>query len=131
MMYICCVSLFIVYIVFWLKLQGVTPTQPQSGDISLSIPVKNESSGYQTAPSSQVWYDLQIFFNVFFFHVYCLELDFNFLFCSYLGNLAVMGSRAVINWSLTICSSLQACEWSKYAAFLLFYFSLLLLPDFT
>ncbi|XP_062164707.1 replication protein A 32 kDa subunit A-like isoform X1 [Alnus glutinosa] len=39
------------------KSQLQAPTQPQSGDISLSIPVKNESSessGYQTAPSSQL-----------------------------------------------------------------------------
>jgi hypothetical protein len=54
MVYIRCVSVLIVYIVFWLKLQGVTPTQPQSVDISFKTPVKIESTGYQTAPSSQV-----------------------------------------------------------------------------
>lgn len=37
------------------------------------------------------------------------------LFCSSLGNPALMGSRAVINWSSTICSNLQACESSNYA----------------
>ncbi|XP_059460625.1 replication protein A 32 kDa subunit A isoform X2 [Corylus avellana] len=36
------------------QLQGVTPIQPQSVDMSFNTPVKNESTGYQTAPSTQL-----------------------------------------------------------------------------